>query len=256
VDSRDRVWVGWVGNLAVLDGKTWKIYSTPYANELEKTLNNRITALAVDPKGMVWLGLGDGSVSTFDGKTWNRYAEGDAGLESFHEVIAMAFDQQGRLWMGNDGGGVYVFDGETWETAQEAKSERNTVNIEYEIKDIAIDKKGQVWIATMEGLSVYDGESWIRYTPQNSSDILRALAVDASGRIWVGGPYGELAVFDSDGESIPYTPLSTDDGGYSMNVLSIDPRGRIWVGLDDGLRVSKLPSGWLYLVLSIINVYP
>jgi Tol biopolymer transport system component len=244
VDSRDRVWIGSWGELAVLDGKTWKVYSTPYAKELDASSNNRITALAADPKGTVWLGLADGSVASFDGETWTRYAEGDSGLESFHEVKSMAFDGQGHLWMGNDGGGMYVFDGETWKTARKPDTERNTSSWET-AEDLAIDRNGMVWTASWGGLSVYDGKTWTSYTPQNSGlpfDHLKALAVDEADRIWVGGLYGELAMFDPDGESIPYTPLNTDENSFSMSALSIDPQGRIWVGLDTGLRVFTPPK--------------
>ena len=65
--------------------------------------------------------------------------------------------------------------------------------------------------------------------------------MDGKSRIWVGGFYGALALFNPDGESILYTPLSVQPNGFSMHTLTIDPQGRIWVGLDKGLRVFTPP---------------
>src|SRR5438045_327532 len=70
-----------------------------------------------------------------------------------------------------------------------------------EVTQIASDRAGFLWIATTEGLSRYDGTSFVTYkrnlrdSTTLLSNMIGSLAVDRRGMIWCGTHEG-LSAFD------------------------------------------------------------
>lgn len=68
------------------------------------------------------------------------------------------------------------------------------------IRSLAIDKKGFLWIGTMNGLNVYDGYGLTSYSkefyPAIPSDEIFAIGSDREGRIWIGTMSG-VAMIDA-----------------------------------------------------------
>lgn len=60
------------------------------------------------------------------------------------------------------------------------------------VVDIIQDKRENMWIATHNGLNRYDGYDFTVYhhndadTSSIASDVIRSLALDESGKIWIG----------------------------------------------------------------------
>lgn len=74
------------------------------------------------------------------------------------------------------------------------------------INSIAIAPNGHVWIGTFDGehfpyhggVRDFDGTRWTSYTTANSPlrhNQVEAVAVDARGRVWIGTPSEEAAIF-------------------------------------------------------------
>jgi len=114
------------------------------------------------------------------------------------------------------------------------------------------DRDGFVWVGTQDGLSRYDGYSFvtIRNSPGDneslSSNNITAIHQDASGYIWVGTTFG-LNRLD------PYTFRSTnfyhwfeDKAALSNNKITAiaeDQYGRIWIGTNNGLNLLVSETG-------------
>src|ERR1700760_4945621 len=62
--------------------------------------------------------------------------------------------------------------------------------------DIKQDRNGLMYFANNEGLICYDGTWWKIY-PLPNRTIMRSVAIDKDGRIYVGGQ-GEIGVFSPD----------------------------------------------------------
>jgi ligand-binding sensor domain-containing protein len=60
----------------------------------------RITALAEDARGSLWVGTSGGGVSRWDAGRFTSFDEFPTG----HEVIALAADRDGSMWIGTDKG--------------------------------------------------------------------------------------------------------------------------------------------------------
>jgi len=112
------------------------------------------------------------------------------------------------------------------------------------IRTITQDSIGFLWIATLNGLSKFDGYQFTNYQiDPDQPDLLsfvevNTVYIDLDGDLWIGAPRG-LSFYDREaGEFIHYQhdpddPDSLNPGG----VLAIleDSQGVIWVGTNIGL---------------------
>ena len=99
------------------------------------------------------------------------------------------------------------------------------------VNAIAQTPEGYLWFATWEGLVRYNGQAFTvldrRDIPVLHDAALRALHVDTTGRLVVGGARGTLARLTLDGrwDALPRAPeMVTQIGG--------DEAGRLWVGTE------------------------
>ncbi|MEM1263333.1 MAG: two-component regulator propeller domain-containing protein [Pseudomonadota bacterium] len=110
------------------------------------------------------------------------------------------------------------------------------------VNDIVQDRQGFLWFATQEGLNRFDGYRFRVYTHGADdagtlgADLIRSLAVDATGTVWVGTDGGGIAQYDSVSDRfVSYrhrpgeiTSLSDD----RVRVLEVAPDAAIWAGTD------------------------
>jgi signal transduction histidine kinase/ligand-binding sensor domain-containing protein/CheY-like chemotaxis protein len=114
------------------------------------------------------------------------------------------------------------------------------------ISDLAVDQRGYLWVATIDGLARYDGSGfrhW-RYEPQNKdslpSNAVLALRVDAQDRLWVATESG-LSVLGRDRRGFRHLRFEGDAKPCreSISVLGGGDNGTIgsntiWIGTLDG----------------------
>ncbi len=104
---------------------------------------------------------------------------------------------------------------------------------ENEVYDLIQDKRGEIWMATHNGVSVYNGVNFKLINDENGlpSNIVYSLYEDVKGHIWIGTHKG-LTVYDG----IEFRTYTQDDGLPSNVVKSIceDGFGRLWIGTQYG----------------------
>jgi len=175
---------------------------------------------------------------------WLKYFRKDSLLNTYKRSYAVLDD---TLWIGTYGDGVTVNDGKK----KLAYTNRNTRTspqiddglISDYITCISIDEKsGRIWLGTNAGLSSCDleGREWVRYTEKNGLPnlVIRDLAIDAAGNLWVGTPSG-LAVYD--GET--WKAITEIKGIEQNSVHSIKVKGdSVWIGTVGG-TVSRYKDG-------------
>lgn len=185
----------------------------------------------------------DGGLTTFNGQEWETFnfvgETYNCGFE------AMTTDNQGRIWIGTPGGGVFMFDGQEWQTIRQSLEPPEEIELctdascdslgcyhrtDTQINDIAVDNQDHVWIATSDGVSSFDGESWTNYgeaLPTGSRQV-EQLAVSSDDQVWALNSMGELFTLESDGAWTNYSQLFGDDPQYYDGAFSIDPENRLW----------------------------
>ena len=114
------------------------------------------------------------------------------------------------------------------------------------ITAIAIDREGNKWIGTYNGLAKFDGVNWTVYNTSNSGlpgDYITAIAIDSLGNKWIGTG-GGLVKFDG----LRWTVYNTSNSGLPLNyvlAIAIDRQGNKWIGTDGGGLVKFDGGNWI-----------
>jgi ligand-binding sensor domain-containing protein len=100
------------------------------------------------------------------------------------------------------------------------------------VRTIIQDRKGNIWMATWEGIFRYDGKSFTNITDKVSSARFFSVLEDRKGNFWFG-TIGEGAYY-YDGKSFKHFTIR--EGLLNNEVTSIfeDKKGDIWFGVSGG----------------------
>lgn len=194
--------------------------------------------LADETNGGLWVAT-DNGVAFFDGTDWNFYTTDDGLDSNLVNTLAQTsgYVLAGTLYSGEAGGGLLFFDGENWEPIPDFPSgsfDENPDLLSYNVLVIGtrITPEGvtQLAVGTDNGIGLYDGETWRRYStddglPHNQA---WALMLDDDGTLWAGTENG-AARFTGDG----FEPLE-ESLGLSINGIVQDAEGRYWLAYDGG----------------------
>lgn len=99
-------------------------------------------------------------------------------------------------------------------------------------RNIIQDRKGNIWMASWEGIFRYDGKSFTNITSKVSSARFFSVLEDSKGNLWFGS-IGS-GVYYYDGKS--FQNFTTKNGLLNNDVGSIheDKKGNIWFGVFGG----------------------
>ena len=166
-----------------------------------------IYASCLDRNGNVWFGTCVAGLCRYDGKTYTWFAD----KEMCAPIRDIFEDRDGTLWVGNNGGGLFRYDGKGFVNFSK---EHNVHNPDFltnlagkpgmmaRIWKIAQDKKGNLWIATIDnGIWRYDGKSLTNYTTKDGlgTNSIWTIYVDKNDKLWVGTGDAGVYVFDGKG---------------------------------------------------------
>lgn len=111
--------------------------------------------------------------------------------------------------------------------------------------DIIQDKFGFLWIATEDGLNLFDGYHFTIYRndPKDSTSIsnnnIYSISEDKDGNLWVGTQTG-LNFYDrSQNKFVRFFNAPNDNNSISNNTINavfFDSENKLWVGTADGLN--------------------
>jgi ligand-binding sensor domain-containing protein/serine phosphatase RsbU (regulator of sigma subunit) len=81
----------------------------------------------------------------------------------------------------------------------------------YTVNDAFQDSKGLLWYATSEGLVLYDGVSYKKFTTEDSlaSNYISTISEDLHNNLWVGHEKGKISVINDDYQIKKYRDLDT-----------------------------------------------
>jgi len=184
VDSRDRVWIATAHGLFVNEGER----SGRRFREIEDAIvpHERVYDVGRSPDGRVWVESGD-ALYTLDDAGWKRNAIDAKQLGG--QLNDLTIDRAGNAWI--DGGFAGV--------VRLRLAGDRVVGIDHFARPVlasdliaflGADHRGWVWLGEDNGVNVFDGHDWRRYT-QDSGLVWndtsgKCFFEDFDGSVWIG----------------------------------------------------------------------
>ncbi|GAC1310785.1 MAG: hypothetical protein NVSMB24_28780 [Mucilaginibacter sp.] len=233
VDKVDNIWIGTYYGVAKFDGVKWSVFNEK--NTGWPAHFNYINVVSFDQAGNPWIGT-DAGVAKFDGTQWTSYTRANSGYSG--RVSAIAAEANGTTWFATDSG-LVKFNGNSWYRYNKANSELP----EDKIKDIAIDKNGNKWLAVDNwNLVKFDGTSWKIYKNAILDFGIDKITVDNNNDLWIAGSKGVLK-FDGNTFTEYNSGNSRLPWGIYTRVIAIDAGGNRWIATEDGLvKMNAVPA--------------
>ena len=137
-------------------------------------------------------------------------------------------DVSGKIWIGTRVGGINICD--------RAEFSRYTESVGGSY-NVAEDDNGNIWIGTIRGLSMWDGNRFANYTTEQGLSHYNTIVLlkDREGNIWIGSQAGGVSMWDGSG----FTQYSTTEGLLGNWVFGFleDRNGNIWIGTIGGVSM-------------------
>ncbi len=207
-----RLWIGtfW-GGLDCYDGHRFVHYRHEPDNP-NSLANNNVWSLAEDGQGNIWIGMLNGGVQRLNPRTgvFTDYNVATCGLASDY-IASICMGRNNRLIVGTASSGISIIDLEAGKATNyvgtksgDARFSNQSINQVYE------DSRGLLWIATRDGLNLYDPASdrlHVISLPQEiSGRFISGIVEDKNRNMWVTAADGVVnLVMSKDERSQAYS---------------------------------------------------
>ena len=251
------------------NGKSWQNLSDIPDIGINN-LSISVTAIALNNKNNIYIGMSDGSIYLFNGK-YQQIKGPDETPAPFTNIEALAIDNNNDLWSISSAD-IQRYNGKSWVDSQDIPGfPQGTISfigtdknddlwfqdtsdfsssclyrydgkswqkIEISLTDsnvqsIAIDNQGNLWCATLGTLNRYNGKTWQTFNCPVSRIDISSIAADDKGNIWCGANSNGVLRFDGTSWK---TYLTKDIKGIDeQSFIFSDNDGNTWVSTGYGL---------------------
>lgn len=145
----------------------------------------------------------------------------------------------GILWFATDN--LFAsYNGYEVKTYKHRKNAENSLSHDV-IKRLYQDRKGRIWVGTLQGLDCFDPESgrFSHYKHGIENEAVTTVFEDRDGTIWVGGLESDLHKIDEDNKKLVVYAAKIG----VVNVIFQDRQGILWLGTDSGILSLKKENG-------------
>jgi ligand-binding sensor domain-containing protein/serine phosphatase RsbU (regulator of sigma subunit) len=244
-DSKGRIWVGCENNvqgLVVLSFVNGQWQRDPFTDEVRRFFSPRtVPRIHCDRSGNVWvISYGEGlAVFPKTGETAGFKRMTDSTGLPTNNLLSLCEDRSGTIWIGTLQKGALRIspDGKATNFTEKEGLGDNT------IWSAAAGTDGSVYFGTSDnGISCWNGSKFTVISSAQGlcSDLVYALMVDRSGKLWAGTDKGLNVLSFGNAFAVNKLKLiGTSDGmrspEVSQNALFEDAAGHIWFGTGEGL---------------------
>ncbi|MGM9792403.1 MAG: two-component regulator propeller domain-containing protein [Candidatus Cryptobacteroides sp.] len=198
--------------------------------------NNRVTAIAQDSRGHIWLGTFRG-LNRYDSHEFHQYfcsSNDNTGLPD-NQIQCLHSDRSGRLWIGTVNGICRYRDDDSFDyiPIYGVKS--------YNIVQILESRSGKILINTADAISLYNAESGCFESRlavySNDWQYLLGAFISPDDRLWVFGD--RLYCYNIDSFRLEAS-FELTSGNPTAGCMY--PDGNIWFSTDKGLSIFSTGS--------------
>ncbi len=170
------------------------------------------------------------------------------------DYTSLCQDNDGFLWIGTDRG-LFRFEGNSYDIYAASLSREGSIS-DSRVLDLLCDSKGRIWVATANGLNLYDPATdsfrVVSLPSLNFYGYIIAVSELSDGTIiFVVSGFGLFVVSDREGplESVRYLPNMEEE--KNLNTLLCGSDGKIYSGTRNGELCIIDPNGqWKKLQVS------
>lgn len=227
-DLNGNMWFGAQSGLYLYDGNYWSRFNQDNSTLLPYGVNTWVTPMAIDNYNNIYCynGAYNGSYNVsklhcYNGLTWSII---DFPDETFTGIAAMEFDSNNVLWVSlisytSNYQSIASYENSNWTIYNEAPTGS--------FSSIAIDKAGNKWFASGNGIFKFDGINWSSY----KTDIwFRDIALDKEDNLWAVAD-GIDHFFKFDGTVWETYEKHSSNLDYSYDEIAIDENNNVWIGV-------------------------
>lgn len=207
---------------------------------LHTTLNNhRISAILPTDSLNMWIGTNNGLF---------KFNKKSSKLESVIAGINVSYlflDSKQNLWVATKSEGIYVINKDDVTQSKIYNTQTNALS-DNQIRSIAEDNLGNIWVATFYGLNKFDPSTqiWQQFIHDNtqpysiSHSSIFALYNDKQGTMWIGTYFGGVNYFNAETNTFNFydsSLLNTNPVSfpYVGNMIE-DKHGNLWICTEGG----------------------
>ena len=238
------IWLGTSNGLVSYDGRRMKVFDSDQSNPTSLS-SSRVSAMLEDDNNQLWVGSRRG-LDKLDLHTHRitRMLIPDYLKPQERLVSGLAPAGKGRLWVAF-AGGVALFDSVTGQFTAWSDIDKNASAFSGETRAMLADGKGGIWFSRGHNVihidingklgSFFDTlDDKTRAISKRSDQMVRSLAFDAGGRLWVGMAAG-LGIWTVTTDKPIPVPLSQQVPIPAAPVLSIiqDSDQAMWLAMGD-----------------------
>ena len=203
---------------------------------------NVISRFCEDRQGRLWVGSDDGGLMCYSPKEQRFVGYPHQDVLSKRNVHALTLDSDNNLWIGTYTDGVMVLNLATGRLRQYTQTSAVNSLDNSSSYAIHLDKHDRIWVATMEGLNLYDKkqDAFVRIGKTHAITI--DIDEDKEGNLWLASQGEGLWLYNSKSRKLKNyrTEDATDVTALpdnQVNCCMIDQSGKMWIGTFAGLCV-------------------
>lgn len=230
LDNKGNVWIASFRWMAKFNGKEWKTWIT--GSDISSW--PLVSDFDIADDGIVWLYSTDG-IGKIEKDEYTIVSTIGSGLNAKTGFVKVSND--GSIWIAIENEGIYKYDGSSFTNYNTSNSclPTNTIYA------IDFDSDNKIWLATNEGLILFNSSNCTAYQPIENDKALLTLECDEDGSIWCGTISGKLLKFNGTDFltiGLSNSPLKSN---YAAPLL-YDAENNIWIGTQENI-VKKTLSG-------------
>lgn len=226
-------------------GKQFRQYKHSVSNSLSIP-GNIINALLEDKNEFLWLATSGNGVLRFD-----KRKEEFKSLDNWAgTALALCTDGKDTIWVGREGGGLLKANAHTGQITTDPRYSNVYLKLPHMVvTSLFRDSRNHIWygswdkvvyrynhVSKKEEVFSHNGDQY-----SFGKDDPLCFAEDHRRRIWIGGKYGGLYIYDPlSNEFYNYQHDPAKEGSLvdnRVNCIYMDRSGIIWVGTNRGISI-------------------
>jgi signal transduction histidine kinase/CheY-like chemotaxis protein/ligand-binding sensor domain-containing protein len=246
--SRGFMWFGTRDGLNKYDGYKFTVYKNN-PEDKNTLIHNMVMDIVEDRSGNLWIATWGGGLDMYDRSTEKFvHPEGfQASGNSGKYINRLWLDHLGYLWVATEGEGLKKYDIVNKKTVAYQHSDMDATSlISNQVKDIREDSRHHIWVATEQGLDLFEKLSGsfrhFRHIDGDqkslSHNYISRIYEDASGRLWFGTQGGGLNSFNRNTRTFQHFENIRNREGQliinSFKAITGDDQGNLWLGVENG----------------------